>query len=163
LSAISNSVTTHTPASSGVSRDRQCCPVKSNEPESLIAVAMNVDGLHERDVVVRFNFLLARDKEMPLCVWTQHVFSGTTATEPRNLRGPAFMPYVVLMFFMLTLASVVQAADVRMCSYVTPIFVLLGSPWYFNRQSLLQYARSGAWTTKTGIKTAETAEMEIIR
>ena len=41
---ISNSVAMHPPESSGVSRDRQCCPVQSDEPKNLINNAISVDG-----------------------------------------------------------------------------------------------------------------------
>jgi hypothetical protein len=59
------SLAMHPPTTSGVSRDRQCCPVKSDEPENLTDNAIGVDGAPTDGAWSSGRGLaLFRDKEM---------------------------------------------------------------------------------------------------
>ena len=81
-----------------------------------------------------------------------------------KLPGSAFMPYVVLVFFVLMLVALAQAADTRLGLYVAPIwFVLLGVAWDFNRKTPLQQSRIAAWKAEAAIEKAALAEMGAAR
>ncbi|MHA7144636.1 amino acid permease [Arthrobacter sp. TmT3-37] len=59
-----------------------------------------------------------------------------------KMPGSAFMPYVVLAFFLFMLFALAQAEDTRLALVVTPLwFILLGAAWYLNRRTPLQQAR----------------------
>jgi len=63
-----------------------------------------------------------------------------------KMPGSAFMPYVVLAFFVFMLVALGQADDTRLALFVAPVwFLLLGAAWYFNRKSPLQQARIVEW------------------
>jgi D-serine/D-alanine/glycine transporter len=81
-----------------------------------------------------------------------------------KLPGSTFMPYVVLVFFVLMLVALAQAADTRMGLYVAPIwFVLLGIAWHFNRKTPRQQRRIAAWKVEAASEKAALAEMEAVR
>jgi len=76
-----------------------------------------------------------------------------------KMPGGAFMPYVVLAFFVFMLVALAQADDTRLALFVAPLwFLILGAAWHFNRKTPLQQARIAEWTaesaaSKTGANT----------
>jgi D-serine/D-alanine/glycine transporter len=86
------------------------------------------------------------------------------ASSTFKLPGSRFMPYVVLVFFVLMIVALAQSADTRPGLFVAPIwFVLLGGAWYFNRQTPMQQARIADWKAEAAIEKAALAEMEAAR
>jgi D-serine/D-alanine/glycine transporter len=64
--------------------------------------------------------------------------------------GGAFMPYVVLAFFVFMLVALAQAEDTRLALVVAPVwFLILGAAWYVNRKTPLQQARIVEWKAES--------------
>jgi D-serine/D-alanine/glycine transporter len=67
-----------------------------------------------------------------------------------KMPGGAFMPYVVLAFFVFMLVALAQAEDTRLALVVAPVwFLILGAAWYFNRRTPLQQARMVEWKAES--------------
>jgi D-serine/D-alanine/glycine transporter len=74
-----------------------------------------------------------------------------------KMPGSAFMPYVVLAFFVFMLVALAQADDTRLALFVAPIwFLLLGAAWRFNRKTPLQQARIVEWQAVRSEEVART-------
>jgi D-serine/D-alanine/glycine transporter len=75
-----------------------------------------------------------------------------------KMPGSAFMPYVVLAFFVFMLVALAQADDTRLALFVAPVwFLLLGAAWHFNRKTPLQQARIVEWNAVRTEEEARTA------
>jgi D-serine/D-alanine/glycine transporter len=106
-------------------------------------------------VIGAFTIVTSVASVLTLFVWSMILISYIVFRRRRpelhaasafKMPGSAFMPYVVLGFFVFMLVALAQADDTRIALVVAPLwFLLLGGAWHFNRQTPLQQARIEDW------------------